>query len=933
MMLYRTNQVTLPDPDGEGGQAAPEYNYVYDAAGQLTRQTDPLGRETSYVYDDLGRTITVIEPDPDGEGEEESPETTYTYDAAGKVLSVTDPLGKTTDYTYDNLGRLITTELPDPDGQGSLGRPTTSYSYDAAGNVTSLTDPVGNTTAWVYDGLDRVIEETNELEDTRYFSYDAASRLVERTDRNGRVTEYGYDNLGRMIEERWVDGQTTLYTANYTYDAASRLLTAADDFSSYEYTYDGLGRVTLIESDNGGPVVKFSQGFDAAGNRTVLSSQVDVGSGFDDDFVNTYTYDNLGRLTRVEQQGVQGGNAVAEKRVDFAYNAASQYASIARYDDLDGGSGNEVATTAYGYDGIGRLTSLAHTHDTTEIADYAWTYDAFSRVTSMSFDSLVGDNGSSTYSYDDTDQLTAADHDFQTDEGYEFDENGNRTMDGYDIGANNQLLSDGTFDYQYDAEGNRILRTRISTDPADDYITEYEWDYHNRLTKITYKNNEEEITKEVEYTYDVFNRRIAKSIDWDGAGEDDPVGVEYVYDVGWDILLAFNGESSLTNRYLHGPGEDNILADEQFSPEDPGEMPSAPGDLFWMLADNLGSVRDIVDSDGNVENHLTYDGFGNVTSETNPNFNAMPGFQGTERDEESGLNHANHRDGDPHTGGWLKPDPLGLGPDTNPYRFIGNGPTNGTDPSGLWTKEGLIAILKLTPDGQAMLARMTESERKGELKLFKADLRYKWTHDVKAQDGLPYTSKECERWTDSFNYGFAAAADGVIYLHDDMSDFIAAWTLMHEGTHFYQVPRKDYSRDENIRIEFEAFVAEAKWILQRQEWITRERLGDNIYACYVTRGEFFKKEDGRYVINEQGIRDFIIRTYIDRKTKEGYRQTQYAYEAPPRDDERVYLQDVEQLIKRLGPIDPETGMQEMPPILPTGGNPSGGAVRRRGGAP
>ncbi|MGO8688140.1 MAG: hypothetical protein ACLQLG_00760 [Thermoguttaceae bacterium] len=28
-------------------------------------------------------------------------------------------------------------------------------------------------------------------------------------------------------------------------------------------------------------------------------------------------------------------------------------------------------------------------------------------------------------------------------------------------------------------------------------------------------------------------------------------------------------------------------------------------------------------------------------------------------------------------------DPSGLGPDANPYRYCGNGPTDGMDPSGL----------------------------------------------------------------------------------------------------------------------------------------------------------------------------------------------------------------------------------------------------------
>ena len=59
----------------------------------------------------------------------------------------------------------------------------------------------------------------------------------------------------------------------------------------------------------------------------------------------------------------------------------------------------------------------------------------------------------------------------------------------YVVGVNNQLLSDGTFWYEYDAEGNRTLRyvwTDTDTDGQIDpgersQITEYEWDHRNRL--------------------------------------------------------------------------------------------------------------------------------------------------------------------------------------------------------------------------------------------------------------------------------------------------------------------------------------------------------------------------------------------------------------------------------------------------------------------
>lgn len=45
--------------------------------------------------------------------------------------------------------------------------------------------------------------------------------------------------------------------------------------------------------------------------------------------------DALHRMTRIEQLGVTGGNAVAEKRIDLTYDAVSQWQTITRYGDLD----------------------------------------------------------------------------------------------------------------------------------------------------------------------------------------------------------------------------------------------------------------------------------------------------------------------------------------------------------------------------------------------------------------------------------------------------------------------------------------------------------------------------------------------------------------------------------------------------------------------
>ncbi|MGO8746315.1 MAG: hypothetical protein ACLQNE_10020, partial [Thermoguttaceae bacterium] len=81
--------------------------------------------------------------------------------------------------------------------------------------------------------------------------------------------------------------------------------------------------------------------------------KMNLGSGGTADFVNNYAYDLLGEMFRVTQSGVTGGNAVAEKRVDFGYSSVGQLGSVTRYADL---AGTElVATGSYGYDQFGQL--------------------------------------------------------------------------------------------------------------------------------------------------------------------------------------------------------------------------------------------------------------------------------------------------------------------------------------------------------------------------------------------------------------------------------------------------------------------------------------------------------------------------------------------------------------------------------------------------
>lgn len=679
--LGRQVSITEPDPDGGGPLAAPSTSYTYDNEGDMVSMTT-LDGATSYEYDDLGRLTKVTMPDPDGGGSEVSAWTTYTYDAVGRTLTETDRLGHGTSYDYDNLGRLI----KKTNAEGGK----TEYTYDANGNRLTLTDPEENATTWTFDALNRMLTNTNELSDTRTYEYDAAGNVVEYTDRNGRVTVYEYDDLQRRTAEKWMDGATVVRTLSYTYDAASQLTSASDPEATYNFYYDNLGRNTSITHDLAdlGFDVIVSEEYDALGRRTSLAAEFDG----TDDLINTYVYDYLNRMTQVTQGSQSGGNVIAEKRVDFAYDAEDkgQFTSITRYADL---AGTElVATSTYGYDDADRITSLDHDDSSSStLAGYTWAYDEGNRLTAFTVYGYSAEDA--TYSYDDTDQLTGADRSGTSDdEAYTYDENGNRTNSGYSTGDNNQLLSDGTYNYTYDDEGNRLTKTNIST---GDYI-EYTWDYRNRLTNITTKNSLDVVTHEVDYSYDIFNRRIVKTIDTDGAGSGTATEEVYIYDglreergaAGDHILLRFDEADDLADRFMYGPSVDQILASEEVS------NTSTAGDVLWALTDHQETIRDVAEYDSSTDttsvvNHFAYDAFGNIASETNSGVDFVFAYAGRERDTESDLQYNRARYYDAVLGRWTAEDPLGFeAGDENLARYVGNNLTVATDPSGLWAQYG-----------------------------------------------------------------------------------------------------------------------------------------------------------------------------------------------------------------------------------------------------
>jgi RHS repeat-associated protein len=159
-----------------------------------------------------------------------------------------------------------------------------------------------------------------------------------------------------------------------------------------------------------------------------------------------------------------------------------------------------------------------------------------------------------------------------------------------------------------------------------------------------------------------------------------------VYGSDQNIALVFDENGNVNHRYLFGNGVDQIEADE------------SNGTVLWALTDHLGSVRDVVDDSGTVLNHIVYDAFGGVTSQTDESVVFRYGYTAREFDAESGLQYNRARYLDSFTGKFISEDPISFqAGDPNLYRYVFNSPLNGTDPSGLQTASDEFPIFRIPP--------------------------------------------------------------------------------------------------------------------------------------------------------------------------------------------------------------------------------------------
>ncbi len=198
----------------------------------------------------------------------------------------------------------------------------------------------------------------------------------------------------------------------------------------------------------------------------------------------------------------------------------------------------------------------------------------------------------------------------------------------------------------YDLNGN------MTSDGTNTYL----WDAENRLVEIDYPG----IGNNSAFTYDGLGRcvKIVETI------SSSVTSTKQFIWCGSKICEERNAGGTLVAQYFTQ-----------------GELISGVA-AYYYNKDHLGSIREVIDSSGNILSQYNYSPYGQVMkfSESVPsNFQ----YAGYYYHAPSGLNLTLNRAYNPSLCRWLNRDPIEESGGTNLYRYAGSNPIRFTDPLGL----------------------------------------------------------------------------------------------------------------------------------------------------------------------------------------------------------------------------------------------------------
>ncbi|WP_145502189.1 glycohydrolase toxin TNT-related protein [Yersinia similis] len=835
------------------------WRFWYGEHGELCNQVDPQGRRQEYRYSEQGERVRHILPDgtewryrynaqqqvneviaPDGGV------TLLAQDIFGRLLETQDPLNQITRYGYSPqhaspAGSLSQVSLPDgveqaiaydsekriaalTDGAGK----TTRYEYGGFDLLTGLIRPDGQRLTFGYDTLTRLNQVTNASGDTYRYTRDRAGQVISETDFTGRTVHYQYDAVGRRIGARYPDqrlvrwhysmqdqvlaqqtwhcdalSSTLVGTVSYGYDRAGRLLSATNADAVVEFDYDEAGQL-VAERLNGREV---RHQWDALNGTPVARQVGELGLAF--------VYGAQGELTRLQLAGHQP--------------LALQHDRLGRETVRESAAGfiqacNYTPSGLLAHQAAGRNSALFQQQLIApespalhgSAVNRSWQYDRAYNVVGMD----DGRWGKTQYQYDRNDQVVRADFGgfLPLQEQFSYDVNQNlrehrclpRGAQAVLAQASQQqqagrVVKRGDSQYRYDA-GGRLVEKRSQKDGYRPQLWRYRWNEQDQLSELITPTG-----ARWRYGYDAFGRRIRKlrvvdtpplnEMDASSAGPATASLAGYAYLWSGDQLIEevpvyADGTVAYEQgiHWLYAPGGLTPMARY------------AQGKLHYVVADHLGTPRELLNEQGKVVWASRLSTWGQAelwrqAANDEDRVSCNLRFAGQYADAESGLHYNRFRYYDGETGQYLCPDPIGLEGGLNPYGYVHN-PVSWVDPLGLATcpviKQRVLDNIAASREAREASNFKQHNEwppNRGfsgipkKIELQPGTLIDRYGHEYgtfTSPKGVPYRHRSLKPGTDGTPYNVYEVKEPIIV----MSGKAAPWFGYEGGGMQYELPKK-----------------------------------------------------------------------------------------------------------------------------------------------
>ena len=591
----------------------------------------PEGRMTTSLYNPAtlqmeGASVTGLYP------------TEYGYDSRGRLVFVSTNT-RHSYFTYNAIGFLES--VTDPEGH------KTTYEYDPMGRITGINRPDNGRVGFAYDKNGNMTVLTNPVDVDHNFGFNTVNRSSSYTTPLSGSYSYIYDKDRQLVETNFPSGkkifnvyentrlaqiQTPEGNIDITYLCGTKIDSITRGTESINYGYDG--KLITSEVFNG----TLNQSLDYTYN-----DDFDV-SGFTyAGRTENYSYDNDGLLTAAGAFTItrNTGNGLPEEVSGGALTFARSFNGYGEVQEQSFTvAGQNTNSWTLSRNNNGRIVGKTETVDGIT-TNYAYTYDSMGRLLTVTKDGNLVEQ----YSYDLSGTRTSEINTLRGIAGK-----------GFTYSDEDHLLTAGDMQYEYDPDGFLTNKTNL-TNSTDK--THYVYSSHGELLNVTLPDG-----TIVEYLHDPLGRPIAKKIE--GA-----IVEKYLWQGMTRLLAVYDGSDNLRMRFEYA---DNRM---------PAAMTRA-GNTYYLTYDQVGSLRAVADSAGNVIKRIDYDSFGNIIADTNETFKVPFGFAGGLYDRDTGLVRFGCRDYDPDVGRWTAKDPIFFaGGNTDLYGYVLNDPVNLIDPIGL----------------------------------------------------------------------------------------------------------------------------------------------------------------------------------------------------------------------------------------------------------